>query len=140
MNEEEFQRDFDEYFLDARNHGPVPGRVLARYSAVAEFINGEDKRDVVYLLKIGQTHAAVNFMKKKHGAMEPDVYRTCSEMSQDLLHMTEEDVLNKPYSFRLEFFFYAEKEHVPLTDPHWEVLSVLSYDKENNTFVSKIEI
>ncbi len=134
------ERNFEEYFHDIRKCKPQPGQIMVRYSAVAEFLDGDAKKDVIYLLKLNKAHAAATVMKKIHGAIEPDCFRVCREMSEDLLEMSEEDVLKKPYKFVLEYFYYTKREYVPKNDLHWQTIDLISFDKETNTYHSKIEI
>ncbi len=134
------ETNFEEYFHDVRKCRPIKDHIIAKYSAVAELIDGEGKKDILYLLKLNQAHAASNVMKKLYGAIEPDCYRVCREIVEDLLSMTEEEVLKKPYKFILEFFYYVKKEHVPKDDPHWQIIELINFDNENKTYHSKIEI
>jgi len=134
------ETNFEEHFHDIRKCLPNKGEILASYTAVAEFVDGEAKRDIIYLLKLNQAHAATNVLKKMHGVKEPDCYRVCREISEDLLYMPEEEVLKKSYKFVVEFFYYVKRECVPKDDPHWKTIDLISFDPETNTYCSKIEI
>jgi hypothetical protein len=109
----------------------MQGHIMAKYSAVAELIDGEGKKDILYLLKLNQAHAASAVMRKMYGAIEPDCYRVCREIVEDLMVMTEAEVLKKPYKFILEFFYYVKKEYVPKDDPHWQIIDLINFDDEN---------
>jgi hypothetical protein len=125
------ETNFEEYFHDVRKCRPMQGYIMAKYSAVAELIDGEGKKDILYLLKLNQAHAASAVMRKMYGAIEPDCYRVCREIVEDLMVMTEAEVLKKPYKFILEFFYYVKKEYVPKDDPHWQIIDLINFDDEN---------
>jgi hypothetical protein len=125
------ETNFEEYFHDVRKCRPMQGHIMAKYSAVAELIDGEGKKDILYLLKLNQAHAASAVMRKMYGAIEPDCYRVCREIVEDLMVMTEAEVLKKPYKFILEFFYYVKKEYVPKDDPHWQIIDLINFDDEN---------
>lgn len=38
------ESNFNEYFFDVRKHGPKRNQIMARFSAVAEFVDGQMKR------------------------------------------------------------------------------------------------
>ena len=133
--------NFDQYFLDVRRHRPEKGLVMAKYTAIAEFVDGQHKRDIINLLKMDKAVAASQVMRKIHCAREPDCYRVCREMCEDLLSgMSEEQVEQKAYEYVFQAFYYAKREHVPTNDPHWETVTCLKFDKETKTFRSDIEL
>lgn len=133
--------NFDQYFFDVRRHKPMKGYVMAKYTAVAEFVDGQHKRDIINLLKKDKAVAATQMMRKIHFSREPDCYRICREMCEDLLSgLTDRQVEEKAYEYVLQAFYYAKKEHVPTGDPHWELITTLKFDKDSNTFQSDIEI
>ncbi len=133
--------NFANYFFDVRRNKPKPGQVLARFCAVAVFGNGPEKKDVIKVLKMGKAQQAAEVMKKIHCAKEPDCYRVCREMSEDLVSgMTEEQVAAKDYEFMLEAFYYTQREYIPEDDPHWECLSLIQYDPETKTYKSEIHL
>jgi hypothetical protein len=123
--------NFDQYFFDARKHRPRQGQCLAKFSAVAELVDeGRLKRDVIDLMlnhpKGGESASKV--MHKLGGAIERDSYRIPREIGEDLASgMTVDEVAAKPYRFVIEHLFYTQKEHVPVDDPHWELIPVLNY-------------
>lgn len=128
-----------EKFFDTRKHKPQKGQVLASFRASAEFVDGLGKRDIINLLKTDKSHQAVQLMKKAHCVVEPDCYRICREIAEDLLTMTDEEVEKKSYEMVVNYTFWAKKEDVPTDDPRWSMLPVVEFDKDRNTFVSKIE-
>lgn len=132
--------NFEDHFFDARKNAPKPGQVLAKFRAVAEFVDGKGKQDIIYLLKIGKAKQAAEVMRKIHGALEPDCYRICREMCEDLLCMTEEEVERKPYEYNLEYLFYTNKENIPKDDFRWETINLLKLDKDTGHLKSVIEL
>ena len=114
---------------------------MAKFTAIAIFGDGPQKRDIINLLKMDKAHQASQIMQRIHSARAPDCYRVLREMCEDLMAgMSDEQVEKKEYEFVLEAIFYTKKEYVPKRDPHWETLTVLQFDSENNKFISNIEI
>jgi hypothetical protein len=133
--------NFNQYFFDARQHGPQKGQVMARFTAMAVFGDGQEKSDIINLLKIDKAHQASQVMQRIHLAKAPDCYRVLREMCEDLHSgMSDEEVNKKEYEFILEAVFYTKKEYVPKNDPHWELLKVMNYDSESKTFTSHVEL
>lgn len=134
-------RNFREYFFDVRQHRPQPGQILAKFAAVAVFGEGPQKRDLLAVLKSGKAEAAAAVMRKIHCAREPDCYRVCREICEDLVGgMSEEEVCKKEHEFVLEAFYYTRREYVPKGDPHWETIDLIHFDPETNTYKSVIEL
>lgn len=131
--------NFADYFFDVRINKPKPGQVLAKFKAVAEFVSGQGKKDIIYLLKIGKVQQAFMVMRKIHGAREEDCYKLLTDICEDLLEMPDEEVENMVYEFVIELFFYTQKEYVPKS-PNWETIQILEYDKETGEYKSRIEI
>jgi len=133
--------NFNDYFFDVRQHGPQKGQVMAKFSAVAVLGSGQEKLDLVNLLKTDKAHQASQVMNRIHLAKAPDCYRVLREMCEDLLSgMSDEDVNQKEYEFILEAVFYTKREYVPKNDPNWETLHVIDYDPESKKFTSHIEL
>lgn len=133
--------NFNQFFFDIRQHGPKEGQIMARFKAAAVFGEGVEKAHLVQALKMGKAKQAAMVMRKLHLAREPDCYRVCREICEDLLRgNTEEEVIKKDYHFVLEAFYYTKKEYIPKNDPHWETIQLLEFDPETNTFKSRIEI
>lgn len=126
------QSNFCDHFYDARRHRPQPGQVLAKFRAIAEFVDGKGKQDVIYVLKLGKARQAAEVMKKIHCAVEPDCYRVCREICEDLLTMKEEEVERKPYKYLMELLYYTLPDNVPQNDPMWETINMLRVDKETS--------
>jgi hypothetical protein len=131
---EEIQIDesnFAEYFKDVRKNPISKGEVIAQYTAVAELVDGLEKKQLISLL-VGtddKMEATAQVMRKLLFASEIDSYRVPRMIAEDMLSgLTHEEVCLKPYKYTLEMFFYARPEHVPKDDPHWSVISVLNSD------------
>jgi len=134
-------KNFSQYFFDVRKNGPKEGQVMAKFSAVAIFAEGPEKRDIIKILKKDKAQAAAMVMRKIHCAKEPDCYRICREICEDLISgMSDDDVVKKEHEFTIEAFYYTKKEYVPKGDPHWETIDIIKYDPESKTFKSNIEI
>lgn len=133
--------NFKDYFFDVRRHGPQPGQILAKFAAVAVFGDGPEKKDLIKVLQKGKAQAAAMVMRKIHCAAEPDCYRVCREMCEDLMSgMTEDQVSKKEYEFLLEAYYYTKREYVPRNDPHWETIELMDFNFETGEFKSRIEI
>jgi hypothetical protein len=133
MSEQEIEitpDNFDEHFFDVRKNKPQKGQIMAKYTAIAELVDGRMKRDLIDLLlyhkRGGPTAAQV--MRKLGGAGEGDSYKVVRKMAEDLAAgKSVEEVAETPYKFLLEHFFYTQKELVPKDDPHWSVIELLNF-------------
>jgi hypothetical protein len=139
------EENFDEYFHDVRQHEPEQGQIMACYSAVAYFVDGNQKRNMMDLLQYtNKMIPAVQVMKKCFCASELDSYRVPREMAEDLLSgMSRDQVAKKEYKFTVEMFFYTRPEYVPQDDPHWTTISILNLEehlaRRDERIQSKIE-
>jgi len=114
--------NFEEYFFDVRTNKPKPGQVLACYDAIAEFIDGNLKQDIIQLLlqnnRAGET--APRLMQKLAGATVETSMSVVKEMLNDMIAgMPPSEVARKPYEFHCQHFYYTQKEYLPDNDPHW---------------------
>jgi hypothetical protein len=117
--------NFAQYFHDVRTNQPQRGQVMARYTAVADFVDGPLKRDLLELLLHHNAMSAPKIMKKMGCAVDGDSYRIPLEMGRDLqAGMAVDLVARKCYRYTVEVFFYTKKEYVPVDDPHWSVISL----------------
>lgn len=133
--------NFNDYFFDVRINRPKKGQVMAKYTAVAYFVASPQKMDIIKLLKTDKATSAAQLMKKIHLAKEPDCFRVCREICEDINSgMSDEEIMNKEYQFIIQAVFYTKSEYVPKNDPHWETLSLLKFNPESNSFESSIEI
>lgn len=133
--------NFNQYFFDARTHRPQKGQVMAKFTAVAMFGAGPEKRDIIKLMKMDKAHQASQVMQRIHLAKAPDCYRLLREICEDLVSgMSEEEVEKKEYEFIMEAIFYTKKEYVPNRDPHWETLQTLEFDPEKNKYTCHIDL
>src|ERR1700677_2554814 len=107
-------------FKDIRLNKPSKNDILSCYRAVAYFIDGELKRNILNLLvkdKMG-AESSKKMMRKLAGATEQDSVRVLMEMTDDLLSgRTLEEVAQKEYKMLVEYFFWTKKECVPQDDP-----------------------
>lgn len=131
--------NFDQYFFDARKHRPQAGQILAKFQAIAEFVEGQPKRDIIYLLKIDKVKEAVQVMERLHGCKPPHSYTVLIKMAKDLLEMSEEAVEKKPYETVVEFLFWTKKECVP-DSTHWNTINVIKYDADTGEYKSEIRM
>lgn len=130
MTEEITETNFEEYFFDARRFKPRKGQILARYAAIAEFIDGAMKQNIIDLLKKDKALAATQVMRKCGCATERDAIRVCREICADMLSgMTDQQIEQKVYKYTMEAFYYTEQSNVPLDDPHWSVISIRNLDQ-----------
>jgi hypothetical protein len=125
------EQNFDQYFFDVRKHKPQKGQIMAGYTAVADLVDGPDKRFLIDMLgRENQAQAATRVMRKAFLAHEKDAIRIPLEIAKDLASgMLKEEVAKKTYKYTMEMFFYAKEEYVPKNDPHWFVVSLANLDK-----------
>jgi hypothetical protein len=119
--------NFATYFFDVRKHGPKPGQIMARYLAKAELISGEDKGYLIDLLVTNPLGAemSVRMMQTMFASQEADSIRVCKEIATDLMNgMSKNQVLEKPYVYTLEKFYWTKEDYVPKGDPHWQIIKV----------------
>jgi hypothetical protein len=133
------ENNFHQYFKDCRRNKPNKGDIMAKFTAMADFIDGQMKKDVIDLLlnKEGKTQAAIQLLRKVACATEKDSIRVCKEICQDLANgINPDEVERKPYKYTMESFYYTKKEYVPVDDPHWSIISLVNLeeflDKEGN--------
>ena len=136
------ESNFSQHFRDCRMHRPERGDVMAKYTAIAEFVDGRMKRDVIDLLvNHEKAYAATQVMRKLGCATEFDAIRVCKEMAEDLASgMTPEEVEKKVYEYRMEAFYYTKKENVPVDDPHWTLIGIANLDSFLDRDSNKVSI
>ena len=93
------EANFSQYFRDCRMNRPERGDIMAKYTAIAEFIDGRMKKDVIDLLMNHEkAYAATQVLRKLGCATEFDSIRICKEIAEDLASgFTPEEVENKVY-------------------------------------------
>jgi len=122
----------DEVFFPVETHRPRKGQVIACYTAMAELVDGEDKRAILDMLHRpgASVLSAQKFMRKRCHATESDSTRVLKAMLRDLQSGTTfEEVAAKPYKFTVELFYYTEPQNIPEDDPHWIQITLLNSDK-----------
>lgn len=140
------ENNFSEYFKDVRTNKFEKGQILAKYTAIAELIDGGEKRQLISLLlnTENKMEATVQIMRKLLHSSEEDSYKVLIDMSKDLLSgMSIDEVARKPYEYTFEMFFYTNPENVPQDDPHWCSISIIDLNKNdrdvNFNFLSEEE-
>lgn len=125
------ESNFTKYFRDVRINQIQRGEVIARYASVAEFVDGNEKKQIINLIKnTDKMNATTQVMRKLLLASEIDAIRVPKMIAEDLAAgMSEEQVSIKPYKYTLEMFFYVKPEHVPKDDPHWSIISVMNLEE-----------
>lgn len=146
------ESNFHEYFVDVRKHGPKKGQILARFSAVADLIEGQLKQDIIYLLSTMDNGgiSAVKVMQKLGCATYEAAIDVCMEIAEDLKtgysesdvevgthpdsnrplpDLVSEKVEKKVYSYHYEQFFYTQAECVPKDDKHWDIIQINNLDE-----------
>lgn len=139
--------NFDEYFFDVRRNKPKKGQVMARYAAIATFEKCNEKENIIDLLtKTEKPLPATQVMRKLLFASEEDSVKILIEMAKDYLETKDRDyVLNKPYKYKMEMFYYVDPQYIPKDDPHWSTVSILNLnefvDKDDNlTIKTKFDL
>ncbi len=120
---------FEKYFFDVRKHKPKKGQILAQYRAVADFVDGWVKRNLINLLMSNPAGAETvqKVMRNMCGALEEDSIRVPLEMAKDLASgMTADEVAKKDYKMIIEYNFWTERDCVPKDDPHWSTIEILN--------------
>jgi hypothetical protein len=125
------QNNFSEYFRDCRTARPERDDVIARYTASAEFIDGQMKRDIIDLLhNRDKAVAATQVMRKLGFATQSEAVRVCKEICKDLSSgMDLKEVENKVYTYDIEIFYYTKKKFFPKDDPHWTLIGITNLDE-----------
>lgn len=140
--------NFEEYFFDVRTHSPKEGQIIACYNAVAELVDGNEKRQLVNLLKMkDKAIPATQVLRKLMCCSYEDSVSVAKEILEDLLSgMDEKEILEKPYKYNLQMHFYTDRENVPKNDPHWSTMSTINMENlvqeiaEGVVMESKIEL
>jgi len=133
--------NFHEYFFDIRHHGPEHGDTLACFTAMADFVDSAEKRQIISLLKdYCKAHATAQVMRKLLHATELDAFRVPLEMTEDLLAgMSDEEVAVKPYRYQIQIYYYTKPEYVPKNNPHWSIISLINLNKHLDAIKQKRE-
>lgn len=127
------EEEFEKHFLDVRKHAkPSPGQVLAQWQAIADFVDGWLKRNVMELLrKKAGGESAVKVMRNLVGCIEKDSIAVPLAMARDMQTMSDDEVAKKDYKMQIEHFYWVEKQYIP-DDPHWSCISVIDKDDATN--------
>lgn len=123
---------FEQNFFDIRKHKPQKGQCLAQFRAVADFVDGWVKQNVLELLVTNAVGAesARKVLKNMCAATEIDSIRVPLAMCRDLMKgMSEAEVLLKDYKMVIEQYYWTKQENVPTDDAHWSIISILNTDE-----------
>ncbi len=134
------EENFNQYFKDVRQNKPEKDDIIAKYSAMAEFIDGGEKRQIISLLMTTEDkmEATAQIMRKLLFASERDSLKVPRIMAEDLISgMSTEEVAEKPYKYKVEIFYYTKKEHLPLDDPHWSSISIIDMNEIDSKVKAK---
>ena len=103
---------------------------MAKYQAIAQLVDGQDKQWLVSLLqKEDSAVAASQFVHRVFCSTEVDSYKVPIAIATDLLKgMSVEEALAKPYEYTMEMFYYCNPDVVPNT-PNWQVITLNNLDK-----------
>lgn len=125
------EKNFNQHFFDVRQNKPQRGQVIACYSAMADFVRGHEKQNIIDLiLKTDKMLPCSQVMRKLLFASEIDAYRVPRMMAEDLLNgMSVNEVQEKPYRYKVEMYFYTEPDKVPKDDPHWTIIELVNLEE-----------
>lgn len=137
--------NFSEYFFDARTHKPQRGQCMAIYTAVAELVDGQLKRDVVYLLSsTPKVSESIQLLRKIALMNEEDAISICLDIARRLHEGQTSDVIcEHPHEYKFEAGYYTNKEHIPTDDKHWAMVELTNLEEfieetEEGTIKTKI--
>lgn len=119
--------NFDQYFTDVKKAGPKKNQIMARYISKAELISGEEKEYLIDILLTNPMGAemAVQIAKNAFSAQEGDAIKLCKAIAKDLVDgMSKQQVLDKPYPYTFEKFYWTHEEYVPKDNPHWQAIKI----------------
>lgn len=131
IDESNWDQIFKDHFFDIRRNAPKRGQVMACYTAVAELVEGELKKDLIHLLSMtAKVNECVTLLKKMGCAEEKDAIRICREIAEDLqAGKTAQEISAKVYEYVLKAFYYTESKYVPTSDPHWSCIEIKNLDE-----------
>lgn len=139
------ESNFNEYFFDVRLNRPKRGQCMAKYTAIAELVDGNLKRDVIYLLSCtNKVNESIELLRKIALMDEGDAIAICLDIAKRLYDKEDSDkIANYPHEYKLEALYYTQEEHVPKDDPHWSVIELKNLEEfieqtEKGTIKSKI--
>lgn len=130
--EENIWENFKDVKLERR---PEKDDILVRYTAIAELVDGEDKKELINLIfSDGRMMSAINFMRNLFCAIEEDSYRVPKEIIKDYSEkkMSVEEILEKPYRYQMEKLFFTKDKFFPKDDPHWQRINLISLEKSKD--------
>lgn len=123
--------NFGSYFFDITKNAPKKGQVLAKYTAMADFVKGDVKDYIIETLLTNPMGAEMATQVMKYHCHATDEYATSVPMAiaKDMADgMTREEVSIKSYRFQIEYFYWTEAKYVPKGDLHWECIAITRAD------------
>ena len=126
--------NFTKYFRHIDSSKPEKGDILAKFGAIAEIVEGQDKDDLINLcLEDDSAKASSNMMRKIFHAAEWDVYGIPRHITEDCLNgMSVEEMKQKIYSYAMELFFYTKPEYMPQRDDpdakYWSLIQIVNLE------------
>ena len=121
-------------FRLVRDHKPEHGDVICKYNAVAYFVNGDVKRNIIHQLlnSDNSLHVCLNQMLYLVNARYKEALECLKQMLNDLsAGMTEEQVLMKEYRFVVEMFYYTKPKFFPKDNEHWTLITLKNIEEEH---------
>ena len=121
------ESNFHEYFSDVKKVGPKPGQIMARFMAKATLVAGDEKNYLIDVLLTNPMGAEMGMQiaRSAFAAQELEAIKLLKAMATDLAEgKSRQEVLDKPYGYTLEKFYWTKEEYVPKNDPHWRVIKV----------------
>lgn len=127
------ENNFHEHFFDITKFKPQKGQVLARYTAMAEFVSGDVKDFVVSALLNNPMGAEMSSKVMKHHCHATDECASAVplQIAEDLKSgMSIDEVKSKPYKMQIEYFYWTAPDNIPTDDCHWEMITVSKSEME----------
>lgn len=128
--------NFNEYFFEVKKHPPKSGQIMARFCAKAEILRSPEKDNLICLLLNNSKGAemAINMVQHTFCSTEKDAIYICKSIIKDLLiGKSKDQVLDTPYSYTFEKFYWTTEECVPKNNPHWKVIKITMVNDPEKT-------
>jgi hypothetical protein len=123
------ETNFHEYFFPVKEYKSKKGQVLACFTAIAELVNDFPKDQIVKMLltNVKGGELVPKVLRNICNATEKESLRLAKAIAQDLAAgMAVAAVLNKPYEYHMEIYYWTNEECVPKDDPHWFTIKMLN--------------
>jgi len=126
--------EFTKHFRHVDTSKPEKGDIIACFRAIAEIVDGADKKDLIFVCQQpNSAQAAAQMMRKVFNSAEHDVWGIPRMITEDLVNgMTEKEVEEKIYSYSLELFFYTKPQYLPPKDDpdskYWSLIKICNLE------------